>query len=509
MSIAIDSDSEFRALIRSIEWTKGLAFYFVVVDDIHQCSRIRERIGAALQTKSLRSIDIRSGVTTLMNVLRAAGPFASNEALFVSGFENVVRDENDTEAPLIRSLNASRDALSRLFAGPIVFVVPPHVLAALAAGAPDFFSTRSGSYHITGDDGPSSSFRWLEAGLVGHHHSDLSPNQRNERIAQLRESVDRLSPARGGPSRAYFEAANRAIVLLIDSGLLRDAYSLAKDALRDAPENVSLPFLHHLARIALIEGRFPEARRWLDQALSIIDREGDDRALQQFLELLAGLHWNTGELNTAAATLEKVIALAEACGDREALATSLRNLALIRADIETPADAIPLIRRAVAVAHESGNGALIADVTTSVAALLQRSGRVVEAEEMLREGLPKLEKIGDRLRLATAYAELGGMLLAQETLDEAEAAYRNSLSLFSQIGASPTARLPPVFGLFAVEARRGNGKEALVWLQRARELIDEGRANESGPQVARLFNEAEGLVNRAVNDVHEFMAHAK
>lgn len=499
---------ELHALIRSLELVRGTSFYFVVIEDFSECELVLRRIGESLKTRRIRLIRVRSRTNNLLDTLRSEAPFESHEVVIVLGLEHVIRDAADVHNPIIRNLNAARDSFRPVIDVPIVFVVPTHVLAAIASGAPDFFSTRSGVYTIGAEEqafGIGVSLSELLSDLEGQ---DLTDTERQRRIEDLRESVRQL---RHRPtSLAYYLAAGDAAETLARANEREAAREIALEALAAADDypHQALRFLDILTRLDLLDDRIESARAWLDRAMLLATDDGDPALLLSLQELSAILRWRTGDLAGAEEALQRSVAAAERDNNLSALAIGLRNLGIVHLERRDFMSAVDILRRALATAQRVGDHALMADIASTTSRALHRAGFAVEAEELLRQSLATLERIHDPARLALAYGELGQILLSQRRLGEAEAALRRAMNLADHARVAPSHRIPYLFGLSDVAIAQGDDDAALEHLRTARTLVQRGRQIEASDARA-VLDAAENVIDRASREIEATKAQKR
>ena len=267
--------SDIDALARGLDWTKSIGFFFLVIDDLEVRDQAIEAVAQRLHRRHIRRVTIQANDISLLDRLRQLRPrLDADEVVVVTGFENLLRDAEDDKAPVIRSLNVARDSFGRIVLCPILFVVPRFVIRMLAAGAPDFFSTRSGLYVF----GEKTQPKRLRHQLLAHDRAlDLSFIELSERIEDLEGMLFGLGlPDTPETLQRYFRLAWRLTGLLINrldldraTEVATQAYSLA----RDVQSSQALVFATELGRIAGIRGDAAEVSRYADLVTGLVNED--------------------------------------------------------------------------------------------------------------------------------------------------------------------------------------------------------------------------------------------
>src|SRR2546430_9987775 len=109
MTATVPSAFELRALVRSLEWSKETAFFFVVADDTTERETALEAIRAALPKKKLRILRVKSETHSVLDAVRTLAPFGADEIVAITGPEAAVGAADGAESSdVVRGLNASR-----------------------------------------------------------------------------------------------------------------------------------------------------------------------------------------------------------------------------------------------------------------------------------------------------------------------------------------------------------------------------------------------------------------
>jgi tetratricopeptide (TPR) repeat protein len=155
----LDSELEYKALIRSLRYTQGFGLLFV------QCSpaegkRLIAKVRKDLLQKHIEVLSLTEPIETLYDKVETLYRDKPIDVLFVQGIEHSLydyeknrlwsddaqrRSYSETGVPrLLQHLNLSRERFYEDFAFHFVFLVPHFVLKYLTRRAPDFFDWRSG-----------------------------------------------------------------------------------------------------------------------------------------------------------------------------------------------------------------------------------------------------------------------------------------------------------------------------------------------------------------------------
>lgn len=159
----LDPEKEYRALVRSIRYSRGFGLIFV------QCSpaegtRLIDRVREDLPTKKIEVLTLESSIDNLYDVVDALPNQTQIDALFIQGIEHSLyeyekkqlgNDSNErynytekNNSRLLGHLNLGRERFRGRFNFCLVFLVPPFALKYLIRRAPDFFDWRLGVYEF-------------------------------------------------------------------------------------------------------------------------------------------------------------------------------------------------------------------------------------------------------------------------------------------------------------------------------------------------------------------------
>jgi class 3 adenylate cyclase/tetratricopeptide (TPR) repeat protein len=254
-------------------------------------------------------------------------------------------------------------------------------------------------------------------------------------------------------------------VALLDAGEFSRSREVLGDAARDAAR-LGEPGLEWTARVELIEvelqsepGEADRARREVEEAISVLERLGDDSGLAKAWHVAGTLWWLEARAEKTLAALERAVEHASRAGDRRQLAEDLwlqamtaswgptpvteaiarvkeimarseghrkvealclATLAHLEASRGNMDEARRLIAKGRGMMRELGLTILAAATSHAEGYIGMSAGEPEEAERTLREGYDELERLGEKAYLSTSAAALAGALYELDRLDEAE-----------------------------------------------------------------------------------------
>lgn len=139
--------------------------------------------------------------------------------------------------------------------------------------------------------------------------------------------------------------------------------------------------LQPLGWVSLGLGDLPTARVHLDEALSLAIELGNKREISAAMNLRAGLHRIEGALDKAEPLYQQALSLARELGDRESIAIGLLNLAMVAIGQGAADRARAMLLEATRIAEEIGSkpvGQSVLEVCAGLAALAPQWVRVAE-----------------------------------------------------------------------------------------------------------------------------------
>ncbi len=437
----LDQETELAALTHALEFASGFSLLFVVCNPAPLRRQLMDDLRQRLPKFKVQEIIFNEPVSHLLDALgeQLAQPLPN--AVFVSGLEHSLPSiAIATTTSFIANLNASRNSFPQTLPHPLVLWVPEYVLTAIAQGAPDFFSIRSGVYSFAASPEERIEFaRTLSAGEYWQAAS-LPATEKRDRIAAIEQLLAEYEnlPADQRDRRAELRLLDRLGDLFHAQGSYEEAFPIAQRALKLAEEigdhtGISAS-LYQLGALHQDRGEYVEAEDYYKQSLRI-EKELDDRAgIASSLHQLGALNQDRGEYAEVQNHYEQSLRILEELGDRAAIARSLHNLSNLH----------------------------------------YFRGEYGEAEERYKQSLQIFEELGDRAGIASSYTQMGKLFTETERYEEAYPLLLNALVTFVQL-QSPNAEI--VVNLlktlrarwgqqtFDAEWRKTTGKVVPSWLQ--------------------------------------------
>jgi tetratricopeptide (TPR) repeat protein len=353
---------------------------------------------------------ISPGCTDIL--AEAASPVGPDDlpGLFLAGLESCV-SSSQTDHPILRVLNASREAWAGKFRCPVVFWVPEYVMRILYRQARDLMAWRSHQFEFgpePADLGRADSLSVLDDSLA----ANLSFEEKRFRIAELEGRIAQVGP--------------------------------------DIPEMLVphvASWMLELATLREVLGDLAAAREELGKAVDLLDRPssqgamGDDvrgRLRAMAMGRIAGILQARGELDEALRILrEEDLPVFERLGDVRSRAVAMSKIADILDDRGELDEALRIRREEVLPAFERlGDVRSLAVTMGRIADILQARGELDEALRIRREEeLPVYERLGDVRERAVTMGKIADIIQARGELDEALRILRDeTLPVYERLG---------------------------------------------------------------------------
>lgn len=391
------SEEDLVALRRALAWTKGFALFIVVCDGPARAEMIL-RLKAWSGDGDVPLLAFfpggeagRAALERLLDAIDPGPPLPG--AVFVDG-DTLVEQQTPVHA-----MNAARDRLGRIFAGPLVLLLAASREAELARLAPDLFDIRSATYEVNIAEAHVTEFRstafplpalWLRGGVTRWQPSGLG--QRSDHLRELEKSTTK--PPNAALADVWLDLGQE----LLHVGDSDGARTATKEAERLAQ---AASYLHGLAASlrlrAAIEGgsgKPDEARSLLREVIRILDKLGDKRGRAESLYQLARIELTEGNFEAARPLLYESIQINVDISNHRGHAASLRALAIVEYASNKFAEAISLLRESIRIndEHESRHNRALSLV--SLGRLLSEEGQREEALTRMEEGIVILEELG-------------------------------------------------------------------------------------------------------------------
>jgi predicted ATPase/class 3 adenylate cyclase len=158
--------------------------------------------------------------------------------------------------------------------------------------------------------------------------------------------------------------------------------------------------------LAMWQGDYAVATRWLEQAVAHARIAGDRRTAAAALRNLGSIAEEQGDLERAFKLEEESLALAREIGDQIGVASALNNLGIIawrQGDLERAGDRFT---EALALARAMGDQQDISTYLGNVGSLMRQRGELAQADALFRETLALYRELGDPLGCAQGLEKL-------------------------------------------------------------------------------------------------------
>jgi len=389
----IAQQAELQALQTMLTFSRGtFSLSFAVCNspalrDFLIDSLRRDCPGLRVQTISPGCTDILSEAVSTVGAADVPG-------LFLAGLESCVSSAQ-TDHPVLRALNASREAWAKKFRCPVVFWVPEYVMRILYRQARDLMAWRSHQFEFGPEPADLDRADSIPI-LADPMAANLSLEQKRFRIAELEGRI-----AQAGP---------------------------------DIPEML-VPYVAtwmlELATLREALGDLPAAMEELDKAVDLLAKPsskgamGDDgrcrfRALT--MGRIADILYARGELDEALRIRrEEELPVYERLGDVRSRAVTMGKIADILQQRGQTDEALRIQREEELPVYERLGDVRERAVTMGkIADILQARGELDEALRILREEtLPAFERLGDVRDRAVTMGQIADILQQRGQTDEA------------------------------------------------------------------------------------------
>lgn len=433
-----DEETELRALVRSLDFAEGFSLLFVRCNQHDQRQRLVAALRERLPQLNIEEIHFREPITHLLDELRWHFKEPPSGAVFVSGLEySLPKAAEAHTTPLVANLNAARNSFPLVVPCPLVLWVPEYVLTAIARGAPDFFSIRSGVYYFAVTPEETKAFaESLTAGMAWTADS-LPLEEKLERIAAI-------------------------------ESLLADYQSLTHNQ-RDYRAEARL--FARLGGLYFTLGRWTKAKEAIQQTLARVRESGDYINEGRILNSLGIVYKAQGRLTEAETAFQQSLAIAKELGDRSGEAIALGNLGNVYYDQGQLKEAEAAFQQSLTIAKELGDREGEATTLINLGNIYRRQGRWAEAEIVLQQSLAIWQAIGDRIDEGSALNNLGTIYIGQGRWAEAETAFQTSLAIRQELGDHANEG-KSLENLALLRAERGDIAGAIELERRALQILE-------------------------------------
>jgi predicted ATPase/class 3 adenylate cyclase len=182
------------------------------------------------------------------------------------------------------------------------------------------------------------------------------------------------------------------------------------------------------------QGRFTEARMWLDQAMAAFTALNDQAGMADALNYLGSVAMHTGEYDLARTRYEASLVIQRALGNQVMLGKTLSNLGIVAFHQGDGAQAEARFRESLEVRRAAGNPLWIANSLGNLGMLAIETGDYAQARRYIEESLGLERATGDRQAIAISLNNLGKVASAEGDYGAARALYHEALIMNRDLG---------------------------------------------------------------------------
>jgi tetratricopeptide (TPR) repeat protein len=434
---ALDEATELRALTRALQLAEGFKLYFVSCNQPQQQRRLSTALRAALPELTVQELQLSGPIPHLLDALQQFVEEPPPGAVFVSGLEYSLPVAQEADAtPFVANLNAARNSFPHVVPCPLVLWVPEYVLVAIARGAPDFFSVRSGVYFFAASPEDTTDLIRSVTAQEEWAATALSLEEKQERITAI---TSLLAEFEGLPSeqrnlRTEAQLHWRLGNLLETLGAYTDVarhYERTLVLVRKLHDRVAEAVaVAAMGAVYTRQGKWGEAEAAYRESLDILRETGNRLNEGSTLANLGLLYLAQNRFTEAETALCQSLAIFRALGDRVREARALINLGSVYTQRLRLREAEAAYQQSLALLSEVDDRENRGIILGSLGLIYRMQGRLPEAEEAYRKGLAHCRAVSDRTGEATTLANLALLREARGDISGAIEIGRQSLAVF-------------------------------------------------------------------------------
>ncbi len=213
------------------------------------------------------------------------------------------------------------------------------------------------------------------------------------------------------------------------SSWLERALAVSEETSRDRPAA-----LLGAGVLAIVRGRYPEARDLLERSADLFRQRGDPAGAARTGLDLFWVAWHEGNIDQAATLLESYLAIFDDAGDSKGLADAHRMLGVIAAEHHDLDEAARHLEHALASYQRRGDEVGAAAALASLGITAEYRGDLEAACELMEDCLAIARECGDARRIASSMDNLGFFWQQRGDLERARALHEESLAISRSIG---------------------------------------------------------------------------
>lgn len=400
-----DESVELRALVRSLKRARNFTLLFARCNQRPRQRELIEQIKNELPDKNIEVVYFENAVSHFLDELKERLEGKTPDAVFVYGLENSLGySATANKSRFVLSLNVSRNNFPQVVNCPVVFWLPNYGIKAIANGAPDFFSVRSGVYFFdTEENDAANRIEILTSGDF-YESTGLSFDERQERISHIQNLLDEFQSSEQ-------QRDHKLEILLLKFKLaqlfyISGQYDIAeqhfKELLLIAEKtndlNLKGTLLEYLALIYRLLLKYEEAEPFHKESLQLskqlYGKKHPNTATSY--DNLGSLYEKLGKYELAETLLKKALHIREEVlgSDHPHTATSYNSLALFYESLEDYEKAEKLYEKALQINEKllGKNHPNTAAAYNNLGNIYKLQGKYKEAKSMCLKALSVLEK---------------------------------------------------------------------------------------------------------------------
>jgi len=287
-----DEAEELQALAKAIRMSAGFSLLIARCNHPKTRDRLVAELRDVVSDLSPVTIDLPHDIVHVLRYVRERIDKAHPSPLMINGIEKGLTPGRPSESPVLANLNASRDSFASLKA-PIAFWLSDYAISAMSAGAPDFFSVRSGVFHFKGAIGDRevriaelfSALRHFAFGYSQNRQARQLPKDRQIiRLQQIENllavvphglNANELSGTRPAYARYTIEKTEMLIALGDLNAAMITARSLYTDAVAAGYIGSALSAVVQLAECLFLLRRYDEIDSLYETVLQLPEIQGN------------------------------------------------------------------------------------------------------------------------------------------------------------------------------------------------------------------------------------------
>lgn len=442
---ALDEETELRALSRTLQLSDGFALIFARCNQPQQRNRLIGSLVTGSPPIGALEINFNVPITNLLDEVR--GQIAdepSPEAVFVSGLENSLPSADKAHlTPVVANLNAARNSFPIVIQRPLVLWVPDYVLTAIARGAPDFFSIRSGIYYFAATPDETVGIASSLTGGDGTRAQSLSLAEKQERIKAIETLLSDYEalPSSQRDRRTEARLHTRLGLIFSSLGDSDEALEHFTNASRLAKQlgdiDLEAQALHGAGITYYNQARLNEAEEAFEHALRLSREIGSRNDEGVGLNSLGNVYELQGRLPDAEKAFQESLAIHREIGDRIDQAFPLHNLGRVYAGQNRSEEAENAFKEALEILRSAGDRNSEASILFSLGNLYESQGRPTEAQAALEQGIQIAHEVGNRRIEGGILAYLSSVFAARGNLDAARDMGNQALAILETTDSGP------------------------------------------------------------------------